>query len=86
MRHNDRMLAMQCPTCTKEVRGPPENKAFPFCSSRCRTIDLGKWLDGDFRIPLRHIEEDEDGLSASSPQPSPAQEPFTPAKSSARDP
>jgi endogenous inhibitor of DNA gyrase (YacG/DUF329 family) len=32
---------MKCPVCKKEVQpGDPE---FPFCSERCRTIDLGNW-------------------------------------------
>ncbi|MFO0675346.1 MAG: DNA gyrase inhibitor YacG [Polyangiaceae bacterium] len=33
---------------------------FPFCSERCRTIDLGRWLDGEYRVPVAP-EEDEDG-------------------------
>lgn len=28
-----------------------ENRAFPFCSERCQTIDLGRWLDERYRIP-----------------------------------
>ena len=28
------------------------NKAFPFCGPRCKTIDLGKWLNGEYRIPV----------------------------------
>jgi endogenous inhibitor of DNA gyrase (YacG/DUF329 family) len=41
-----------CPTCAREVRRSPSRKApfFPFCSERCRLIDLGKWLDGEHRI------------------------------------
>jgi endogenous inhibitor of DNA gyrase (YacG/DUF329 family) len=39
------------------VDGP----AFPFCSKRCRLLDLGKWLDGDYRVtrPMdaRDVEE-----------------------------
>ena len=37
-----------------------ENPCFPFCSERCRAIDLGKWLGGEYRIPAKP-EEDEDG-------------------------
>jgi hypothetical protein len=25
---------------------------FPFCSERCRWVDLGRWLEGDYRVPL----------------------------------
>jgi endogenous inhibitor of DNA gyrase (YacG/DUF329 family) len=39
-----------CPTCRRgsAARGEP---AYPFCSERCRLIDLGRWLDGDYAIP-----------------------------------
>ena len=32
---------MKCPVCKKDV--DPANPEFPFCSGRCRTIDLGNW-------------------------------------------
>jgi len=32
------------------VRPRRENRAFPFCSDRCRLIDLSKWLGEDYRI------------------------------------
>jgi endogenous inhibitor of DNA gyrase (YacG/DUF329 family) len=50
----------QCPSCKVEVGLRPANAHFPFCSDRCRLIDLGKWLGGEYRIPQRP-EEDEDG-------------------------
>jgi len=34
---------MQCPTC-KSNFDPAASDAMPFCSERCRTIDLGRWL------------------------------------------
>ena len=37
-----------CPICKKEI--PEETKTFPFCSERCRLIDLGNWLDGRYRL------------------------------------
>jgi uncharacterized protein len=42
---------MKCPVCSKEARPRAENEAFPFCSARCKTIDLGKWLSEDYRVP-----------------------------------
>lgn len=40
--------SLRCPTCRKLVlRDEPE---FPFCSERCRTIDLGKWASGGYVI------------------------------------
>ncbi len=48
-----------CPICRKPVGPRKENPAFPFCSQRCRLLDLGKWLGGDYRIPGRPEETDE---------------------------
>jgi endogenous inhibitor of DNA gyrase (YacG/DUF329 family) len=40
---------MNCPICKKEVTpGDPE---FPFCSERCRIIDLGNWAADKYVIP-----------------------------------
>ncbi len=40
--------SLRCPTCRKVVLiSEPE---FPFCSERCRTIDLGKWASGAYVI------------------------------------
>lgn len=44
----------QCPICAAPVAHADE--FFPFCSDRCRTIDLGKWLKGDYIIS-RPIEQ-----------------------------
>ncbi|HYG70016.1 MAG TPA: DNA gyrase inhibitor YacG [Anaeromyxobacteraceae bacterium] len=40
-----------CPICGKPAPPRPGNPAAPFCSERCRLLDLGKWLGGDYRIP-----------------------------------
>ena len=40
-----------CPICKQVAAAAPDNAAFPFCSSRCRMIDLGNWLDGDYAVP-----------------------------------
>ena len=50
-------LKLRCPICKKVVKsGDPE---FPFCSDRCRTIDLGKWASGAYVIasPVADAEE-----------------------------
>jgi len=41
-------LSLRCPTCRKIVLRSDEH--FPFCSDRCRLIDLGKWASGGYRI------------------------------------
>ncbi len=47
-----------CPTCGKKVVWSPENPWRPFCSERCKMIDLGEWAAGKFKIPM----EESDGL------------------------
>lgn len=39
---------MKCPICKKDVK--QEDPAFPFCSERCRLIDLGKWSSEEYVI------------------------------------
>jgi uncharacterized protein len=36
----------------------PVPATFPFCSERCKLIDLGRWLDGKYQVPV--VEEDGD--------------------------
>ena len=40
--------ALFCPTCHNVVLIDNEN--FPFCSDRCRLLDLGKWASGDYKV------------------------------------
>jgi endogenous inhibitor of DNA gyrase (YacG/DUF329 family) len=40
--------ALRCPTCRTLVL--EKDQDFPFCSDRCRRIDLGKWASGEYRI------------------------------------
>jgi len=44
-------MPVSCPTCKRAMDPPPEGAPLPFCSSRCKLIDLGNWLDGRYRIP-----------------------------------
>ena len=41
----------RCPTCNKAFTWDPTSPWRPFCSQRCRLIDLGEWLDEAYRIP-----------------------------------
>jgi endogenous inhibitor of DNA gyrase (YacG/DUF329 family) len=43
-------MAARCPECEKPVP-EGENPHRPFCSERCRVLDLGAWLDGTYKIP-----------------------------------
>jgi endogenous inhibitor of DNA gyrase (YacG/DUF329 family) len=41
----------RCPSCRTEAKARAENPAFPFCSPRCKAVDLGKWFTGAYRVP-----------------------------------
>jgi len=45
-----------CPICDASVLPREENEFAPFCSRRCRNIDLGNWLGGTYRIRARVTE------------------------------
>lgn len=40
-----------CPTCGKKNTWTPDNPVRPFCSDRCKLIDLGDWASEEHRIP-----------------------------------
>ena len=42
---------VKCPTCQRPVKFSPESVYRPFCSDRCRLIDLGAWLTEQHKIP-----------------------------------
>jgi endogenous inhibitor of DNA gyrase (YacG/DUF329 family) len=42
---------MRCPVCNREFE-KAESPAVPFCSERCRTIDLGRWLGEVYSLPI----------------------------------
>ncbi|MGB8338068.1 MAG: DNA gyrase inhibitor YacG [Burkholderiales bacterium] len=44
--------AVPCPQCGQPAIYSPENKFRPFCSERCKMIDLGAWADETYRIPV----------------------------------
>ena len=48
--------ALFCPTCRKVVLATDAD--FPFCSDRCRILDLGKWASGDYRISSPILDPD----------------------------
>lgn len=39
-----------CPICKAEIK-KDSNPSFPFCSERCKLVDLGAWLGGEYKIP-----------------------------------
>jgi uncharacterized protein len=60
-----RPLTLCCPICRKPIKSTdPE---FPFCSQRCRTIDLGKWASGGYVISSP-VSDASEGLEEASPE------------------
>jgi uncharacterized protein len=55
-----RKLKLKCPICKKHVTS--KDAEFPFCSDRCRLIDLGKWASGGYVIssPVQDGDDIED--------------------------
>jgi uncharacterized protein len=58
----------RCPICGAAVEKPPpdppatppqKKSFFPFCSDRCRMVDLGRWLTGQYVIPGETVTEEE---------------------------
>jgi hypothetical protein len=51
-----RKKTLRCPTCGSLVTATDEE--FPFCSDRCRKIDLGKWASGVYKISSPVLDPD----------------------------
>jgi len=58
-------LKLRCPICKKVVKSG--DSEFPFCSDRCRTIDLGKWASGAYVIPSP-VADAEEQIRESMPE------------------
>ncbi len=50
----------RCPQCGKPSLIAPANSWRPFCSERCKLIDLGDWMNGRFVIPVAPSDELDD--------------------------
>jgi len=46
-------MTAACPICHKAA----QEKFKPFCSKRCADIDLGKWLKGDYSVPVVEMDD-----------------------------
>jgi endogenous inhibitor of DNA gyrase (YacG/DUF329 family) len=46
------MRTVACPTCGAPVEWKKESRFRPFCSERCRLIDLGAWVAESYRVPV----------------------------------
>ena len=46
----------KCPNCGKPVVA----ESRPFCSARCKQVDLNRWFSESYRVPVRSVDEEED--------------------------
>ncbi|MBC7533067.1 MAG: DNA gyrase inhibitor YacG [Oligoflexus sp.] len=51
---------VRCPSCGKSTRYDQTNPDRPFCSSRCKTMDIAQWADENYRIPTKPDHGDSD--------------------------
>jgi len=49
---------VRCPQCGGDAVYAPENPWRPFCSERCKQIDLGAWANESYRIPVETNPDD----------------------------
>ena len=61
------MITATCAICGQKMQGQSESEwpDWPFCSRRCRLVDLGRWLGEEYRVPTQPMpaqteDEDED--------------------------
>jgi endogenous inhibitor of DNA gyrase (YacG/DUF329 family) len=52
---------VKCPTCGTTIDWSPASAWRPFCSERCKLIDLGAWLTEQHAIPGEPVQEDDGG-------------------------
>ena len=52
---------VNCPQCGASVEWDPANKFRPFCSERCKMIDLGAWASESYRLPGEEDDESPEG-------------------------
>ncbi|HVL76378.1 MAG TPA: DNA gyrase inhibitor YacG [Noviherbaspirillum sp.] len=53
-------VVVSCPTCGNKVEWIEANKYRPFCSDRCKQIDLGAWAEGKYAIPATEPPKDDE--------------------------
>lgn len=62
-----------CPRCGTAVAWTPASRWRPFCSERCKMIDLGAWAAEAYRVPVE-APSDEDEIPAAAPATPPRRE------------
>jgi uncharacterized protein len=55
--------AKACPICGRNV---DERRYVPFCSARCKQVDLGRWFSGTYRVETDESPEDAEGRAGAN--------------------
>lgn len=58
--NSEKKSRVSCPICQKYVFWNAQQKSKPFCSERCKLIDLGEWAAEERRIPCESISSEPD--------------------------
>jgi endogenous inhibitor of DNA gyrase (YacG/DUF329 family) len=61
---------MKCPQCGKAIADPAAPFR-PFCSERCKLVDLGRWISEDYKIPTSDTDGNDDENPEKNPPPNP---------------
>jgi endogenous inhibitor of DNA gyrase (YacG/DUF329 family) len=54
------MANFRCPVCNKRFDPSTAAESLPFCTPRCRQIDLGRWLGEGYSVPHERLDEEEE--------------------------
>ena len=57
-------MVRSCPICHEPLPPRSENPAYPFCSERCRLVDLGGWLGERYRVLVEQCQDDDPDTEA----------------------
>ena len=68
------MKKIHCPICQHlmDEQGPKECPFWPFCSKRCKMVDFGRWLGGNYQIASPATQEDLESCDELAQSPKPA--------------
>jgi uncharacterized protein len=70
------MIKVRCPICSNrlEIQKLEDLPSFPFCTERCRLVDLGRWIDGTYLNALTGVSEQEGDGNGEGAVPVPEEE------------
>jgi hypothetical protein len=60
MAENVKILKVRCPRCGARTDWQ-DNPTRPFCSEKCRLVDLGRWASEEYRVPGEKVDTEESG-------------------------